>query len=119
MILLSLSKRRVRKGERVSKKLADEVFSTLRPVERKGIDKREFLIGMNTECEHFDITRGNLRKTAKITLTHLREISDYYTRLRRMKKEGKQELKERKYRRKHPQTFTFVDVDETDGGGFI
>lgn len=116
---MSLHKRRLRKGERVSKKLANEVFSTLRPADRKGVDKHEFWLGMNIELEHFDVTKGDLMKTAKITLAHLKELSDYNSRLRKMEREGKRELKERKYRRKHPRAFTFVDVDEIDGGGFL
>ena len=116
---MSLGKRRVRKGERISKKLSNEVFSTLRSADRKGIDKHEFWLGMNIELEHRDVTKGNLMKTARITLAHLRELPDYNTRLRKMEKEGKRELKERRYRRKYPRAFTFVDTDEIDGGGFL
>lgn len=52
-----------------------------------GVDRAELAMGMEVEKEH-----GNLPETRKrIALAHLREIPDYYSRLKRMEKEaGKQ-----------------------------
>ena len=47
------------------------------------VDKHEFKMGMNEELEHRDVTHGNLLKTGKITLSHLHERKDYYTRLKK------------------------------------
>ena len=46
-------------------------------------DFTEFVNGMNVELEHDDITQGNLEMTAKIVAAHLREISNYYTLLKK------------------------------------
>lgn len=50
---------------------------------------KEFLLGMDVELEHVDITFGNPILTAKIALAHLKELPDYYTRLAKMEKAGK------------------------------
>ena len=42
----------------------------------------EFHMGMNVELEHQDVTDGSLVKTAMIAAAHLREIPDYYTKLK-------------------------------------
>ena len=47
------------------------------------VNIKEFQMGMNEEAEHRDVTHGNLRKTGKIVLAHLKEHRDYYTRLRK------------------------------------
>lgn len=44
----------------------------------------QFLMGMNVELEHQDVTDGSLVKTAMIAAAHLREIPDYYTRLQKL-----------------------------------
>ena len=46
-------------------------------------DFSEFVLGINTELEHKDVTGGNLIKTAKIAAAHLREVPDYYTKLKK------------------------------------
>lgn len=52
------------------------------------IDIKEFIQGMNEELEHVDVTKGDLVITAKIVLVHLKENSQYYTKLASvMKKE--------------------------------
>ena len=39
--------------------------------------------GMNKEREHCDITRGDPLQTAKIALAHLKEDTEYYTKLKK------------------------------------
>jgi hypothetical protein len=61
----------------------------------------EFRRGMEVELEHgtadpeTDVTGDDLHVTGKIALAHLREISDYYTRLDRMEAEAEAEQAER------------------------
>lgn len=115
-VFMSLSKRgnapkAVREGVYISRDLSDIVFAGLKTSEKKGVDPYEFHLGMNIEMEHFDVTKGDLKKTAKITLAHLRELPDYNTRLKRMEKEGEKLKKKRKGR--HP-TVTFLFDDEDD-----
>lgn len=45
-------------------------------------DFNQFVLGMNTELEHQDVTDGSLIKTAMIAAAHLREVPDYYTKLK-------------------------------------
>lgn len=58
-------------------------------------DIGQFEIGMKVELEHgiispkTDVTNDDLLNTGKITLAHLNEIPDYYTRLLKMEKEAK------------------------------
>lgn len=67
--------------------------------EQIGIDWQEydieqFRIGLEVELEHglidpvTNITNDDLTMTAKIALAHLKEIPDYYTRLKKMKAEA-------------------------------
>lgn len=44
----------------------------------------QFLMGVNVELEHQDVTEGSLVKTAMIVAAHLREIPDYYTKLKKL-----------------------------------
>jgi hypothetical protein len=46
-------------------------------------DFDEFLMGMNVEMEHKDVTNGDLVLTAKIAAAHLKENPEYYTLLKR------------------------------------
>ena len=46
-------------------------------------DFPQFVLGMNTELEHQDVTDGSLVKTAMIAAAHLREVPDYYTKLKK------------------------------------
>ncbi len=61
-------------------------------------DVREFKIGMEVELEHgsvdphTNVTNDDLLMTGKITLAHLNEFPDYYTRLLKMEKEAKAAL---------------------------
>jgi hypothetical protein len=45
-------------------------------------DFDQFVLGMNTELEHQDVTDGSLVKTAMIAAAHLKEVPDYYTKLK-------------------------------------
>jgi hypothetical protein len=46
-------------------------------------DPNEFYTGMNVELEHQDVTDGSLVKTAMIAASHLKEIPNYYTLLKK------------------------------------
>lgn len=58
-------------------------------------DLEQFKMGLGVELEHgahdqeTNITDDDETITGKITLAHLREIPDYYTRLDKMEKEAK------------------------------
>lgn len=61
--------------------------------EKIGIDwkKSKFPVeqlreGILVEYEHSDVTHGDLETTARIARTHLDEMADYYTRLKKMEK---------------------------------
>lgn len=45
-------------------------------------DFDQFVLGMNVELEHQDVTDGSLVKTAMIAAAHLKEVPDYYTKLK-------------------------------------
>jgi Protein of unknown function (DUF5661) len=41
-------------------------------------------MGLKAEKEHKDITHGNPLTTGKIVVAHLKEMPDYYTRLKKV-----------------------------------
>jgi hypothetical protein len=86
----------VKKNQKISRKVADIVYDAMPREEVEGISRHEFHLGLNIEMEHYDVTSGNLKKTAQITLAHLQELPDYNTRLIKMEKEGEKELKKAK-----------------------
>jgi len=57
-------------------------------------DVKQFRMGMDVELEHglvnshTNVTNDDPLTTGKITLAHLNEFPDYYTRLGKMEKEG-------------------------------
>jgi hypothetical protein len=57
-------------------------------------DIEQFRMGLEVELEHgtidpvTNITNDDLTMTAKIALAHLKEIPDYYSRLRKMEEEA-------------------------------
>ncbi len=57
-------------------------------------DVEQFRMGLNVELEHgkcdphTNVTNNNALMTGKITLAHLNEFSDYYTRLEKMEREA-------------------------------
>jgi hypothetical protein len=64
-------------------------------------DVDQFRIGMNVELEHglhdphTNVSDDNPHVTAKITLAHLNEFPDYYTRLGRMEEEAGRDWRQR------------------------
>jgi hypothetical protein len=64
-------------------------------------DVDQFRIGMNVELEHglhdphTNVSDDNPHVTAKITLAHLNEFPDYYTRLERMEEEARRDWRQR------------------------
>jgi len=72
-----------------AKKIGDEIG-----VDWDKIDQEEFRMGLEVEMEHgkvdpeTNVTDDDPAKTGKIALIHLKELSDYYTRLSKMEKEG-------------------------------
>jgi hypothetical protein len=75
--------------------------------EQIGIDWQEydieqFRMGLEVELEHglidpvTNVTNDDLTVTAKIALAHLREIPDYYTRLKKMEAEAEAEFESKK-----------------------
>ena len=62
--------------------------------EESPFDVEEFRQGLDVELEHgrrdanTNVTDDDPLLTAKISLAHLRELPDYYTRLARMEAEG-------------------------------
>lgn len=58
----------------------------------------QFRMGMDVELEHgtvdsnTNVTDDNPLMTGKITLAHLNELPDYYTRLEKMEQEGEKAL---------------------------
>lgn len=67
-------------------------------VDWKKIDIEQFRMGLEVELEHgmvdpvTNVTNDDLTMTAKIALAHLKEIPDYYTRLKKMETEAEAEL---------------------------
>jgi hypothetical protein len=60
-------------------------------------DVEQFRMGMDVELEHglhdllTNVTDSDPLVTGKIALAHLKEFSDYYTRLERMEEEAKRD----------------------------
>ena len=58
------------------------------------INFEQFRLGLSVELEHgandpeTNVTNGDVYLTGKIAWAHLKEISDYYTRLNKMEKEA-------------------------------
>lgn len=61
-------------------------------------DVEQYKMGMEVELEHgtinplTNVTNDDLLTTGKIALAHLNEFPDYYTRLRKMEKEAKEQI---------------------------
>jgi len=68
-------------------------------IQWKQVDLDEFKIGLSFELEHgksdpeTNVTDNDLLDTGKIAWAHLKEMPDYYTRLKNMEDEGKKEVK--------------------------
>jgi len=61
----------------ISKEEAKRIYDYM----KYDFDFNQFVLGMNVELEHQDVTEGSLVKTAMIAAAHLREVPDYYTKL--------------------------------------
>lgn len=73
----------------LSKEKIKKIWNALN-LSEEDYDYEEFSVGIKVELEHgkkagdWNVTDDNLKDTAKITLAHLDEIPDYYTRLKKM-----------------------------------
>jgi len=71
-------------------------------VDWRDIPIEEFRVGLSVELEHgaldpqTDVTGDDLLVTGKIALAHLKEFSDYYTRLSKMEAEAEDYWSQRK-----------------------
>ena len=63
-----------------SREVAKQVYDKL------GLDCYfdQFFMGMQVENEHRDVTKGDPVMTGKIAAAHLKEMGDYYTKLKKM-----------------------------------
>ena len=84
--MLKISKTKFTKEE--AKKIGDKIN-----VNWDKIDIDEFFMGMNVELEHgtvdsqTNVTNDDPVMTGKIALIHIKELPDYYTRLKKMEKQ--------------------------------
>lgn len=69
--------------------ITEEGLSVEEDVGAKDVDPDELAMGIQVEYEH----TGNKDLARKITLDHLAEIPDYYTRLKKMEDRAKKEAK--------------------------
>lgn len=58
-------------------------------VDTSKVPMKEFAQGLKVEQEHADVLKGNERSLARVAAAHLRELPDYYTRLKKMEGVGK------------------------------
>jgi len=74
---------------------AKQVGETLK-IDWQDFDVEQFRMGMDVELEHglvdpeTNVTNNDPLMTGKIALAHLREFSDYYTRLEKMETEAEE-----------------------------
>jgi hypothetical protein len=61
-------------------------------LEKEDDDKEEdqVKLGMEIEKEHNDLTNGDPRLVKMIVMAHLKEIPDYYSRLKEMEEDAKE-----------------------------
>lgn len=59
-------------------------------------DPKQIGMGMKVEREHDDVTHGKKKLVRMIVNAHLKELPDYYTRLKVMEDEGKKQLQKSK-----------------------
>jgi len=70
---------------RVTKAQAKRIGDRLK-VDWNRIDLEQLRMGIATESEHANVVGRSMIKWAQIALVHLKEIPDYYTRLKRMER---------------------------------
>lgn len=72
---------------------AQKIGSTI-GIDWSKYDVEEFRMGLSVELEHgshdpqTNVTNDDLTMTAKIAFAHMKEIPDYYSRLKKMETEG-------------------------------
>ena len=59
--------------------------------DENSVDKKELAMGIEIEYEH----SSNREVAKRIALAHLKEIPDYYTRLKKMEAEGEKAKKDK------------------------
>lgn len=91
---------RLDEGFEVTDEMVDKVIAELK-LDASDSYREELKMGIKVEQEHgpdrgedTNITDDDLVMTAKIAISHLKELPDYYTRLARMEKEGNQAKKQ-------------------------
>jgi hypothetical protein len=52
------------------------------------VDPKQLKLGIEIEKEHSKVVKGDMKKIRQIALDHLKELPDYYTRLKKMEKEA-------------------------------
>ena len=72
----------------ISKEEAKRVYDNM----GYDFDFNQFVLGMNVELEHQDVTDGSLVKTAMIAAAHLKEVPDYYTKLKQYVEKKNEQL---------------------------
>jgi len=81
-------------GLEITPEITESIYVELGLAEQ-GIDKEQFGVGLATEAgEHADVAAGDPKVAALIAVAHLKEIPDYYTRLKAMEEAYKAENSE-------------------------
>ena len=85
----------INEGFEVTEEDVDEVIEKLK-LDKSPEYRKQLKMGIKVEQEHgpdrgkdTNITKDDLLMTAKIAVSHLKELPDYYTRLDQMEKTGK------------------------------
>jgi hypothetical protein len=86
--LYSFIKETVREVPAITPELAKEIGDKLN-VNWDEVSLEELAMGIEIEKEHADTVGIDLEKFAQIALDHLKELPDYYTRLKQMEAQGK------------------------------
>jgi hypothetical protein len=64
----------------IPREKSDKLFKALK-LDKTKVSPEQFHKGINVELEHNNVTHGDLKKIALLTLAHLGEDSAYYTKL--------------------------------------
>lgn len=86
---------------KINKATAKKVGDALK-VDWNTCDINQFAHGLKTELEHgsrdkkTDVTHDDALKTGKIVLAHLKEVKNYYTKLKKVENGKKQSIKKEK-----------------------
>lgn len=67
-----------------NKEIEERLTQELEGTDYKRFDKKQLIKGIQTEQEHNDVTKGDIKKTYKIARAHLIENPSYYDLLSRM-----------------------------------